>query len=74
MLPVDKIENLFSFVVAAAKRMRQLQSGQRPLIETHSRKPIKIATEELMNGAVKYELPQPIIQPPEKDKKKKSGK
>lgn len=74
MLPVDRIDSIFRFVIAAAKRTRQLQAGARPLIPTHSRKPIKIAQEELMTGVLKYHVPEPDGEASEKEKKKKSAK
>jgi DNA-directed RNA polymerase subunit omega len=55
---VDRIENLeskFRFVHAAARRARQLQSGSRPLLATVTRKPTRIAMEEVLDGAVTYE-------------------
>jgi len=55
---VDRIENLeskFRFVHAAARRARQLQSGSRPLVPTVTRKPTRIAMEEVLCGAVTYQ-------------------
>ena len=57
MIPVDNIESKFSFVLAAAKRARQLQAGAKPLIQAHWRKPTRVAVEEILSGAVQYELP-----------------
>lgn len=74
MLSVDRVDSLFSFVVAAAKRMRQLQVGARPLVETHAKKPIKIAQEELLSGVLKYELPDFVGEVAEEKKRKKSSK
>ena len=42
--------------MASAKRARQLQAGARPLISTTSRKPTKIAMEEIRTGAVAAEM------------------
>ena len=57
MIPVDKIESKFSFVLAAAKRARQLQVGAKPLIHTTARKPTRMAMEEVIAGAVPYDVP-----------------
>ncbi|MGH9862367.1 MAG: DNA-directed RNA polymerase subunit omega, partial [Candidatus Acidiferrales bacterium] len=57
MIPVDKIESKFSFVLAAAKRARQLQGGAKPLIHTQTRKPTGIAMEEVIAGLVPHQLP-----------------
>lgn len=74
MLPVDRIDSMFRFVIAVAKRARQLQAGAKPLIETHTRKPLKIAQEEIIAGALKYEVPEPAGDAGEKEKKKKAAK
>jgi len=65
---VDRIESLeskFRFVHAAARRARQLQSGMRPVTPTSSRKPTRIAMEEVLGGAVTYDTlagqPQPSV-------------
>ncbi len=55
---MDRIENLdskFRFVHAAARRARQLQNGSRALVQTVTRKPTRIAMEEVLSGAVTYE-------------------
>jgi DNA-directed RNA polymerase subunit omega len=55
---VDRIENLeskFRFVHAAARRARQLQNGARPLVPSGTRKPTRVAMEEVLSGAVTFE-------------------
>lgn len=52
---IDNIDSIFRFVLLAAKRARQLQSGARPLIHTSSRKSTRIAQEELTAGVLKWE-------------------
>ena len=41
----------------AARRARQLQSGARPQIDTITRKPCKIAREEIRAGKIKWTIP-----------------
>lgn len=53
---VEKLESKFRFVHAAARRARQLQSGAQPQISVPSRKPTRVAMEELLGGAVTYEI------------------
>jgi DNA-directed RNA polymerase subunit omega len=51
-------KNKFAFVVVAAKRARQLQSGAPPLVALYRpHKPTRIAVEELAAGALEYDLP-----------------
>lgn len=57
MIPVDKIESKFTFVLAAAKRARQLQGGAKPLLQTQARKSTRIAMEEVIAGMVPHGLP-----------------
>ena len=55
-IPNDEESGVYRFILAAARRARQLQSGQRPLINTTLRKPTKIAMEEIRTGAVAVEI------------------
>ena len=52
----DKVDSKFRFILLAAKRARQLQTGAKPLIHTSSRKTTRIAQEELRSGVLKWEL------------------
>ncbi len=54
-VPSDDERSVYRFIIAAAKRARQLQAGARPLISTTSRKPTKIAMEEIREGEVAVE-------------------
>ncbi|MBI4464846.1 MAG: DNA-directed RNA polymerase subunit omega [Acidobacteria bacterium] len=51
----NNIDSKFRFILLAAKRARQLQGGAKPLVHTGSRKPTKIAQEELKAGVLKWE-------------------
>jgi DNA-directed RNA polymerase omega subunit len=62
-----EIDSKFRFILIAAKRARQLQSGAKPLIHTISRKPTRIAQEEVRAGAIDWEL-TPLVIPAEPDK------
>ncbi len=57
-VPLDKLDSKFAFVLAAAKRARQLQAGAKPLVQTTGQKPTRIAMEETFQGAVPYDLPE----------------
>ena len=56
-LPDDVDQSTYRFIIVAAKRARQLQGGQRPVLPTSSKKSTVIAMEEARRGLVKYELP-----------------
>jgi DNA-directed RNA polymerase subunit omega len=49
----------YRYILVAARRARQLQSGARPLVETSSRKPCRIAAQEIQAQKVKWTVPEP---------------
>jgi len=55
-IPDDPEQSTYRFIIVAAKRARQLQGGQRPVLPTSSRKSTVIAMEEARRGLVKYEI------------------
>jgi DNA-directed RNA polymerase subunit omega len=55
---VEGFDSNYRYVLVAARRARQLQNGARPVVESHSRKPCRIAEEEIQAGRVKWEVPQ----------------
>ncbi len=54
---MEGFDSNYRYVLVAARRARQLLSGARPTIETSSRKPCKIAMEEIQAGKVKWTTP-----------------
>ena len=54
---VEGFDSNYRYVLVAARRARQIQNGARPVVETHSRKPCRIAEEEIQAGKVKWEVP-----------------
>lgn len=68
-IPNDEHEGVYRFIIAAARRARQLQAGARPTISTTSRKPTKIAMEEIRTGEIPVDLdpqePEPAAEPEE---------
>lgn len=71
MIPLDTIDKKFAFVLAAAKRARQLQAGAKPLVPTTAHKFTRMAMEEMRADVVPFELP-PLEDELEDGKKKKS--
>ncbi len=55
---VEGFDSNYRYVLVAARRARQIQNGARPVVDTHSRKPCRIAEEEIQAGKVKWEIPQ----------------
>lgn len=74
MIPLDKIETKFAFVLAAAKRARQLQAGAKPLVATTAHKSTRMAMEEVAQGVVPFEVPGVEEEEGEETGKGKKGK
>ena len=55
---VEGFDSNYRYVLVAARRARQIQNGAQPVVNTHSRKPCRIAEEEIQAGKVKWEVPQ----------------
>jgi len=64
-MTMQEFDSNYRYVLVAARRARQLLSGARPTIETTSRKPCKIAMEEIRAGKVRWNDPQPQRSPVE---------
>jgi len=56
-IPDDPEVSTYRFIIVAAKRARQLQSGARSFLPTTSKKPTVSAMEEVRRGLVKYDDP-----------------
>ena len=64
-IPDDPDQSTYRFIIVAAKRARQLQGGQRPVLPTSSKKSTVIAMEEARRGLVKYEIQTDAVVPEE---------
>src|SRR6266571_7878713 len=55
---MDGFDSNYRYILVAARRARQLQGGAPPVIETPSRKPCRIAQDEIRAGKVKWVIPE----------------
>jgi len=55
ILPKD-VDSKFRFITVASQRAKQLQNGAKPRVDARSRKPTRIAMQEVLAGAVSWEL------------------
>jgi DNA-directed RNA polymerase subunit omega len=55
---MEGFDSNYRYILVAARRARQLQSGARPIISTLSRKPCRIAQDEIKAGKVKWYIPE----------------
>jgi DNA-directed RNA polymerase subunit omega len=53
---MEGFDSNYRYILVAARRARQIQSGAKPLVEVPSRKPCRIAREEIKAGKVKWGL------------------
>ena len=52
---LEKLDSKFRFVHVAARRARQIMSGAPPVIHSLSKKPTRVAQEEMLAGLIEYE-------------------
>ena len=67
ILPKD-VDSKFRFITVAAQRAKQVQNGAKPRVESKTRKPTRIAIEEVLANAVSWEVrsaDEPPPPPPE---------
>jgi DNA-directed RNA polymerase subunit omega len=62
---IDGFDSNYRYILVAARRARQLQGGAPPVIETLSRKPCRIAQDEIKAGKVKWVIPEGATTPVE---------
>ena len=55
---IDGFDSNYRYILVAARRARQLQGGAPPVIDTISRKPCRIAQDEIRAGKVKWLIPE----------------
>jgi DNA-directed RNA polymerase subunit omega len=54
----EGFDSNYRYILVAARRARQLQSGAHPMVETASRKPCRIAEQEISAEKVKWFVPE----------------
>ena len=52
----DNIDSKYRFVILAALRARQIQSGSAPLIDDEGRKATVLARQELVEGLIQFTI------------------
>ena len=55
---IEGFDSNYRYILVAARRARQLQGGAPPVITTPSRKPCRIAQDEIKAGKVKWVIPE----------------
>lgn len=60
---IQGFDSNYRYILVAARRARQIQSGARPLVDTSTKKPCKVAQEEIDAGKVTWTVPEPPKSP-----------
>jgi DNA-directed RNA polymerase omega subunit len=51
-----EIDSKFRFITVASQRAKQLQNGAKPRVDSKSRKATRVAMQEVLAGAISWEL------------------
>ena len=57
MIP-DNVDSKYRFVVLSALRARQIQSGSAPMLQDMGRKATPVARQELLDGLIRFSVPE----------------
>ena len=60
-----EVDSKFRFITVAAQRAKQIQNGAKPRVEARSRKPTRIAMQEVLAEAVSWEMKEDTKPKPE---------
>ena len=55
IMPRD-VDSKFAFITVAAQRAKQIQNGAKPRVDVRSRKPTRVAMQEVLAHAVSWEM------------------
>jgi DNA-directed RNA polymerase subunit omega len=61
---IEGFDSNYRYILVAARRARQLQGGSRPMVDTGSRKPCRIAQQEIEAGKVGYVIGKGPVRTP----------
>ena len=66
LMPKD-VDSKFRFITVASQRAKQIQNGAKPRVDAKTRKPTRVAIEEVMANAISWEMreevkPVPVIE------------
>ena len=57
---MDGFDSNYRYILVAARRARQIQSGAKPLVDVSSRKPCRIAREEIKAGKIQWSMQEAV--------------
>ncbi len=59
-----EIDSKFRFITVASQRAKQIQNGAKPRVESRSRKATRVAMQEVLAGAISWEVKDEIPKAP----------
>lgn len=59
LMPKD-VDSKFRFITVASQRAKQIQNGAKPRVESKTRKPTRVAIEEVMANAISWEMREEV--------------
>jgi DNA-directed RNA polymerase omega subunit len=62
ILPKD-VDSKFRFITVASQRAKQIQNGAKPRVDVRTRKPTRVAIQEVLAGAVSWEVRDELPKP-----------
>jgi len=62
ILPKE-VDSKFRFITVAAQRAKQIQKGAKARVEVRSRKATRVAMQEVLAGAVSWEVRDEAVKP-----------
>ncbi len=55
---IKGFDSNYRYILVAARRARQIQNGAKPMVDTQSRKPCRIAEQEIQASKVAWFIPE----------------
>lgn len=59
LMPKD-VDSKFRFITVASQRAKQIQNGAKPRVDSKTRKPTRVAIEEVMANAISWEMREEV--------------
>jgi DNA-directed RNA polymerase subunit omega len=70
IMPRD-VDSKFRFITVAAQRAKQLQNGAKPRVDVRTRKPTRVAMQEVLHNTVSWDVEElPVAGAPATDEHK----
>ena len=67
IMPRD-VDSKFRFITVAAQRAKQLQNGAKPRVDVKTRKPTRVAMQEVLHNTVSWDVEElPVVIAPPAD-------